>query len=157
MRSSTRTRNGGAEIVALLKTGSAYYAPAASVAQMVDSILNDRNEILPCAAYLKGQYGVDGLFVGVPVKLGRRGVEEVVEIELTSEETAALRALGRGGARPGRGDGAPWQPARRLTADRRAARSDGGADAGNHHLAPVRRSRSARRAGTGAALRRRVP
>jgi malate dehydrogenase len=86
----TRTRNGGAEIVALLKTGSAYYAPAASVAQMVDSILNDRNEILPCAAYLKGQYGVDGLFVGVPVKLGRSGITQVIEIELTADEKAAF-------------------------------------------------------------------
>jgi len=86
-----RTRKGGAEIVGLLKSGSAYYAPAASIAQMVDSILNDRNEILPCAAYLTGQYGIDGLFVGVPVKLGRRGVEEVVEIELTADENAALQ------------------------------------------------------------------
>jgi malate dehydrogenase, NAD-dependent len=86
----TRTRNGGAEVVALLKTGSAYYAPAASVAQMVDSILNDRNEILPCAAYLKGQYGVDGLFVGVPVKLGRSGIAQVIEIELTADEKAAF-------------------------------------------------------------------
>ncbi len=86
----TRTRNGGAEIVALLKTGSAYYAPAASVAQMVDSILNDRNEILPCAARLDGQYGVDGLFVGVPVKLGRAGITQIVEIELAPEEQAAF-------------------------------------------------------------------
>src|SRR5687767_5619226 len=85
-----RTRNGGAEIVALLKTGSAYYAPAASVAQMVDSILNDRNEILPCAAYLQGQYGVDGLYVGVPVKLGRTGITDVVEIELTDTERTAF-------------------------------------------------------------------
>src|SRR6186997_3317353 len=85
-----RTRNGGAEIVALLKTGSAYYAPAASVAQMVDSILNDRNEILPCAVLLKGRYGVDGLYVGVPVKLGRGGVSEIVEIELTTDERAAF-------------------------------------------------------------------
>jgi malate dehydrogenase len=85
-----RTRTGGAEIVALLKTGSAYYAPAASVAQMVDSILNDRNEILPCAVLLKGKYGVDGLFVGVPVKLGRAGVSDVVEIELTADEKAAF-------------------------------------------------------------------
>ncbi len=85
-----RTRNGGAEIVALLKTGSAFYAPAASVAQMVDSILNDRNEILPCAAYLQGEYGIDGLFVGVPVKLGRRGIEEIVQIELTDDERAAF-------------------------------------------------------------------
>ena len=85
-----RTRNGGAEIVALLKTGSAYYAPAASVAQMVDSILNDRDEILPCAALLKGQYGVDGLFVGVPVKLGRSGISQVVEVELTADEKQAF-------------------------------------------------------------------
>ncbi|MEX2547151.1 MAG: malate dehydrogenase [Chloroflexota bacterium] len=86
----TRTRNGGAEIVALLKTGSAYYAPAASVTQMVDSILNDRNMILPCAVYLQGQYGVDGLFVGVPVKLGRGGITEVVEIDLADDERAAF-------------------------------------------------------------------
>jgi malate dehydrogenase len=86
----TRTRNGGAEIVALLKTGSAYYAPAASVTQMVDSILNDRNQILPCAAFLQGQYGIDGLFVGVPVQLGRQGVTKVVEIDLTEQERAAF-------------------------------------------------------------------
>jgi malate dehydrogenase len=86
----TRTRNGGAEVVALLKTGSAYYAPAASVAQMVDSILNDRNAVLPCAAYLDGKYGVDGLYVGVPVKLGRAGVTEVVEIELQDDERRAF-------------------------------------------------------------------
>jgi malate dehydrogenase len=85
-----RTRNGGAEIVALLKSGSAYYAPAASVAQMVDSILNDRNEILPCAAYLNGQYGVDGLYVGVPVKLGRTGITDIVQIELTDDERSAF-------------------------------------------------------------------
>jgi malate dehydrogenase len=85
-----RTRKGGAEIVALLKTGSAYYAPAASVAQMIDSIINDRNEILPCAAYLQGQYGVDGLFVGVPVKLGRGGITKVIEIELGKDERAAF-------------------------------------------------------------------
>ena len=85
-----RTRNGGAEIVALLKTGSAFYAPAASVTQMVDSILADRNAILPCAAYLNGEYGVDGLYVGVPVKLGRGGITEVVEIELADDERAAF-------------------------------------------------------------------
>ncbi|HVM29477.1 MAG TPA: malate dehydrogenase [Candidatus Limnocylindrales bacterium] len=85
-----RTRNGGAEVVALLKTGSAFYAPAASVVQMVDSILNDRNAILPCAALLQGEYGVDGLFVGVPVKLGRAGIAEIVEIELTDEERTAF-------------------------------------------------------------------
>jgi malate dehydrogenase len=85
-----RTRDGGAEIVALLKTGSAFYAPAASVTQMVDSILNDRNQILPCAAFLQGEYGIDGLFVGVPVKLGRRGIEEVIQIELADDERAAF-------------------------------------------------------------------
>ena len=86
-----RTRNGGAEIVALLKTGSAYYAPAASTYQMVDAILNDRRAILPCAAHLQGEYGTDGLFVGVPVKLGRGGIVEIVEIELTDEERAAFQ------------------------------------------------------------------
>ena len=74
----------------MLKTGSAYYAPAASVAQMVDSILNDRNQILPCAAYLNGEYGIDGLFVGVPVQLGRTGVTKVIEIELTADERKAF-------------------------------------------------------------------
>jgi malate dehydrogenase len=87
-----RTRNGGAEIVALLKTGSAYYAPAASVFQMADAILRDRHEVLPCSALLHGQYGIDGLFVGVPVRLGRRGIEQIVEIELTPDEQAALQA-----------------------------------------------------------------
>ena len=87
-----RTRGGGGEIVALLKSGSAYYAPAASVYRMVEAILGDRQEILPCAAYLQGQYGIDGLFVGVPVRLGRRGVEQIVEIELTADERAALEA-----------------------------------------------------------------
>nr|MBA2275458.1 malate dehydrogenase [Chloroflexota bacterium] len=86
-----RTRNGGAEIVGLLKTGSAFYAPAAAVAQMVDAILHERHTILPCAAYLQGEYDVDGLFVGVPVKLGRRGIEEIIEIELTDEERAAFQ------------------------------------------------------------------
>ncbi len=85
-----RTRNGGGEIVALLKTGSAFYAPAASVFQMVDAILRDRKEVLPCAVLCKGEYGVDGLFVGVPARLGRGGVEQVVEIELTAEERAAF-------------------------------------------------------------------
>jgi malate dehydrogenase len=87
-----RTRDGGAEIVALLKTGSAFYAPAASTAQMVDAILNDRHMILPCAALLEGQYGIDGLFVGVPVRLGRTGVEEILEIELTPPEQEAFDA-----------------------------------------------------------------
>lgn len=85
-----RTRNGGAEVVALLKTGSAFYAPAASIAQMVDAILNDRGTILPCAAYLRGQYGIEGLFVGVPVKLGRAGIDEILTIELTADEQAAF-------------------------------------------------------------------
>jgi malate dehydrogenase len=85
-----RTRNGGAEIVALLKTGSAFYAPAASVAQMVDAILGDRGTVLPCAALLRGEYGFDGLFVGVPVKLGRSGIERIVEIELSADEKAAF-------------------------------------------------------------------
>jgi malate dehydrogenase len=87
-----RTRNGGAEVVGLLKTGSAFYAPSASVFQMVDAILNDRHMVLPCAAWLKGPYGVDGLYVGVPVRLGRSGIEQVVTIELTTEEQAAFDA-----------------------------------------------------------------
>ncbi len=85
-----RTRNGGAEIVALLKTGSAYYAPAASVVEMVEAILLDRRRILPCAAYLQGEYGIDGLFVGVPVVLGNGGIEQVIEISLTDSEKAEL-------------------------------------------------------------------
>jgi malate dehydrogenase len=86
-----RTANGGAEIVALLKTGSAYYAPAASTVEMVEAILKDKKKILPCAAYLDGQYGVKGLYVGVPVKLGRTGVEQVIEITLTPDEQAAFQ------------------------------------------------------------------
>jgi malate dehydrogenase len=85
-----RTQDGGAEIVSLLKTGSAFYAPSASVVAMVEAILLDAQKIMPCAALCRGEYGVDGLFVGVPVKLGRRGVEEVVRIKLTEEEQAAL-------------------------------------------------------------------
>ncbi len=85
-----RTREGGAEIVNFLKTGSAYYAPAASVVEMVEAILKDKKKILPCAAYLEGQYGVRGLYVGVPVKLGRRGVEQIIEITLTPDEQAAF-------------------------------------------------------------------
>ena len=85
-----RTRNGGAEVVALLKTGSAYYAPAASVVVMVEAILLDRRRLLPCAAYLQGEYGIDGLFVGVPVVLGNGGMEKIIEISLTDEEAAAL-------------------------------------------------------------------
>jgi malate dehydrogenase len=86
----TRTRKGGAEIVNLLKTGSAYYAPSAAVMQMVEAILKDKKKILPCAAYLEGEYGINGLFVGVPVKLGARGIEQIIEIKLTAEEKAAL-------------------------------------------------------------------
>jgi malate dehydrogenase len=87
----TRTRKGGAEIVGLLKTGSAYYAPSAAVTEMVSAILQDKKKILPCAAYLEGEYGIKGLFVGVPVKLGEKGVEQVIEIKLTPEENAALQ------------------------------------------------------------------
>jgi malate dehydrogenase len=86
----TRTRKGGAEIVNLLKTGSAYYAPSAAVMQMVEAILKDKKKILPCAAYLEGEYGISGLFVGVPVKLGARGIEQIIEIKLTAEEKTAL-------------------------------------------------------------------
>lgn len=86
-----RTRDGGAEIVNLLKTGSAFYAPSAAVAQMVDSIALDKRRILPCAALLEGQYGVDGLFIGVPVILGGNGIERVLEISLTDDEQAMLK------------------------------------------------------------------
>jgi len=86
----TRTANGGAEIVNFLKAGSAYYAPGASAVEMVEAILKDKKKILPCAAYLEGQYGVRGVYVGVPVKLGRRGVEQIVEIKLTPDEQAAF-------------------------------------------------------------------
>ena len=86
-----RTRKGGAEIVNLLKTGSAYYAPSAAVFEMVEAILKDKKKILPCAAYLEGEYSIKGLFVGVPAKLGARGVEQIIQIKLTSEENAALQ------------------------------------------------------------------
>jgi len=85
-----RTRNGGAEIVALLKTGSAYYAPSAATLQMVEAVLQDRKMILPCSAYLEGEYGVKGAFAGVPVKLGAKGIEQVVEIKLSADENAAF-------------------------------------------------------------------
>jgi malate dehydrogenase len=85
-----RTRDGGAEIVKCLKTGSAYYAPSAAVAEMVEAILKDKKKILPCAAYLEGEYGIKGLYVGVPVKLGSKGIEKIIEIKLTSDEQAAL-------------------------------------------------------------------
>ena len=87
-----RTRDGGAEIVAHLKTGSAYYAPAAAVVEMVKSIVHDKKRILPCAAYLTGQYGINDIFVGVPVKLGTSGVEGIIEIGLTPDESDALLA-----------------------------------------------------------------
>jgi malate dehydrogenase len=86
-----RTANGGAEIVGLLKSGSAYYAPAASTVEMIEAILKDKKKILPCAAYLEGQYGVSGVYVGVPVKLGRSGVEQIIEIKLTADESAAFQ------------------------------------------------------------------
>ncbi len=85
-----RTRDGGAEIVKYLKTGSAYYAPAASVVEMVESILKDKNKVLPCAAYLQGEYGIQNVFVGVPVKLGKRGIEKIFEVKLEANEQAAL-------------------------------------------------------------------
>jgi malate dehydrogenase len=85
-----RTRDGGAEIVNLLKTGSAFYAPSAAVVEMVEAILLDKHKILPCSVYLQGEYGIDGVFVGVPVKLGASGVEEIVQLKLTPEELAAL-------------------------------------------------------------------
>jgi malate dehydrogenase len=87
-----RTRKGGGEIVSLLKTGSAYYAPSASAVQMAEAILKDKRRLLPCAALLEGEYGINGIFVGVPVILGRNGVEKVVEVSLTLEERQALQA-----------------------------------------------------------------
>ena len=87
-----RTRNGGAEIVDFLKTGSAFYAPSAAVTQMVAAIAQDKRRILPCAAWLEGEYGLSGMYVGVPCKLGRKGLEQIVEIELTPEERAALQS-----------------------------------------------------------------
>ena len=86
-----RTAGGGAEIVSLLKTGSAYYAPSAAAVEMVESILLDKKKILPCAVLLEGEYGINGLFVGVPVKLGSNGIEEIIQINLTADERAALQ------------------------------------------------------------------
>ena len=86
-----RTRNGGAEIVGLLKTGSAFYAPASAAVEMAESILKDKKKVLPCAAYLQGEYGIKDLFIGVPVKLGAKGIEQVLEIKLSGEENAALQ------------------------------------------------------------------
>tara|TARA_B100001750_G_C15519666_1_gene610409 strand:- start:2737 stop:3672 length:936 start_codon:yes stop_codon:yes gene_type:complete len=86
-----RTQGGGGEIVALLETGSAYYAPAASIVEMVDALVHDQKRILPCAAYLEGEYGINNLYVGVPVRLGARGIEEVLEFELSTSESALLK------------------------------------------------------------------
>lgn len=86
-----RTRDGGAEIVKYLKTGSAYYAPSAATVEMVESILKDQKKVLPCAAHLEGEYGIKGLFVGVPVKLGSRGIEKIYELKLTADEQAGLK------------------------------------------------------------------
>ena len=86
-----RTRNGGAEIVGLLKTGSAYYAPASAAVEMAESIIKDKKKILPCAVFLQGEYGLKDLFIGVPVKLGAGGVEKIIEITLTAEEKSALQ------------------------------------------------------------------
>jgi malate dehydrogenase len=86
-----RTANGGAEIVKYLKTGSAYYAPSAAAVEMAESILKDKKKVLPCAAYLEGEYGINGLYVGVPVKLGARGIEKIYEVKLTAEESAKLQ------------------------------------------------------------------
>jgi malate dehydrogenase len=86
----TRTQNGGAEIVKYLKTGSAYYAPSASTVEMVESILKDKKKVLPCAALLEGEYGLNGIFFGVPVKLGAGGIEKIYEVKLTEDEQAAI-------------------------------------------------------------------
>lgn len=86
-----RTRDGGAEIVKYLKTGSAYYAPSAAAVEMAESILKDKKKVLPCAAYLEGEYGIQGLFVGVPVKLGARGIEQIYQVKLSAEEQALLQ------------------------------------------------------------------
>jgi malate dehydrogenase len=85
-----RTRNGGAEIVAFLKTGSAYYAPSAAAVQMVESIVLDKKRILPCAAWLEGEFGLSGIYCGVPCKLGKGGLEKILEVQLTADEKAAL-------------------------------------------------------------------
>ena len=85
-----RTRNGGAEIVKYLKTGSAYYAPSAAAVEMAESVLKDKKKVVPCAAYLEGEYGIKGLFVGVPCKLGARGIEQIYQVKLTAEEQAML-------------------------------------------------------------------
>ena len=110
----TRTKNGGAEIVDLLKTGSAFYAPASSAIAMAESYLNDKKRVLPCAAYLNGEYGVKDLYVGVPVVIGAKGVERIVELEFNGAETPDVRQVGHGRASAGR----------RLHQDRAEARQD---------------------------------
>ena len=100
-----RTANGGAEIVKLLGTGSAYYAPGSAAVEMVEAILKDKKKILPCAVYLQGEYGIRDLFVGVPVKLGAAGAEQVIEIALEAGEQAALEQVGGGGEGAGRHSG----------------------------------------------------
>jgi malate dehydrogenase len=90
----TRARNGGIEIVNHLKTGSAYYAPSSAAVEMADAIVKNRKRILPCAAWLEGEYGLDGVFCGVPVKLGSKGIEQIIELKLTDEELAALKKSG---------------------------------------------------------------
>ena len=90
-----RTVNGGAEIVGLLKTGSAFYAPSAAITQMVEAVILDKKQVLPCAVYFQGEYGLDDTFLSVPVKLGRTGVEEIIELELNTEEKAALAGSAR--------------------------------------------------------------
>ena len=92
----SRTRNGGAEIVNLLKTGSAYYAPAASAVEMVESIIKDEHKVLPCAALCEGEYGLKGTYMGVPVRLGKKGVEEILEYAITPEEKAAFDISAQG-------------------------------------------------------------
>jgi malate dehydrogenase len=89
-----RTRNGGAEIVNYLKTGSAYYAPSAAAVQMVESIVRDKHRILPCSAWLEGEYGIRGIYLGVPCKLGTKGLEKIVEVDLTNAERDALQKSG---------------------------------------------------------------
>ena len=90
-----RTRNGGAEIVGYLKTGSAYYAPSAAAVQMTEAIVKDKRRILPCAAYLEGEFGQTGIFLGVPCKLGEGGLQEIIEVELTVAEAEALENSAR--------------------------------------------------------------
>ena len=91
-----RTRKGGGEIVGLLKTGSAFYAPSIAVVQMVEAILKDKKLIVPCAAYLDGQYGVEGIFFGVPTMLGKSGIEKIIEYDLNGDEMAALKVSAAG-------------------------------------------------------------